>query len=914
MKSKTILIFFLFLAIQKSYSQSGEISGKIKDTLNKISLANATISLVRVSDSLLVKFIRTNADGSFKLSNIIAGKYFLMISNHTYADYVDKIIVDEKPLLLGIIPLITKAKLLEEVVVKQKIAAIRIKGDTTEYKADSFKVAANASVQDLLKKLPGITVNSRGEITAQGQTVKKVLVDGEEFFSDDPAVVTQGLRADAIDKVQVFDKKSDQATFTGIDDGEKNKTINLQMKEDKKKGYFGKVEVGSDFDKYRSSKVLANIFKAKKKLAAYITNDNTRFDGLDWEERKNYSEDLSSSMEMNEDGGMMFWSNGDDFSWGEGFPTNTTAGLHYSQKWKEDKHNISNTYQYNNLGVIGETVTNTKTLLNDSAYTTGYEKKLFDNTRNRNRLRTSYEWTIDSNSSLKTLITGSIINSKGNSNYLGNSADLTNNLINETERSLSSNERDQTFIGNILWRKKFRKKGRTVLINADFNFNNKNNKGFLFSKNTFYKPGFTQIELIDQYKINDEDKFSVVSKIVYTEPLWKNVFLELNYKFENNKNNAERITFAKNGLSSEYADFIDSLSNHFIFNNAANTAGFNVKYQGKKINFSVGSGIGAINYHLDDIEKLSNRTLHFTNYLPIATIGFTPKKQTRLNLSYNGKTKNPSLNQIQPIVDNTNTLNITTGNPNLQQEFSHNIGLNFSKYQVLKSKSIYLSANLNVTNNAIVSQNIYDKTTGKNINQYVNVNGNYMFYMWSHYSFELFESFNLNFGFSPNASRHINFVNGIKNINDNNSYRFSIGTGYWGDKWLNYNIDFSANYISSKSTINPIETKYWEYNPRGSVEMKFKKIKCYFELESNATIYQKSNSFANATNEFITNLTFKKSLDKAENWQLKLYFNDLFNTNVDINRNTTSNFISQTTNQAIKRFALFSIIYNFSKK
>jgi hypothetical protein len=243
-----------------------------------------------------------------------------MVSYPTYADYVEKITVEDgKDKLLGNLPVITKANLLQEVIVRQRVGAIRVKGDTTEYKADSFHVSANADVQELLRKMPGIQVNSKGEITAQGEKVQKVLVDGEEFFSDDPAVVTKNLRADAVDKIQAFDKKSDQAAFTGIDDGQKIKTLNIQLKEDKKKGYFGKAELGSDFTKYNYGKLLANAFKGKRKISAYLTSDNTKFESLNWDENRNYAGDANTTTTVNDDGGIMIMSNGDEFSWGRGF-------------------------------------------------------------------------------------------------------------------------------------------------------------------------------------------------------------------------------------------------------------------------------------------------------------------------------------------------------------------------------------------------------------------------------------------------------------------------------------------------------------------------------------------------------------------------------------------------------------------
>lgn len=233
----------LFGLINMTYAQekTASIKGLITDTLNKQNLSNAIIAILRKKDSVLVSFTRSLKDGSFELKNLPEGQHIVMISYPNYADYVDVLLLDKnKTIDLGKVPVITKATLLQEVIVKQRIGAIRVKGDTTEYRADSFKVSANADVQELLRKMPGIQVNSKGEITAQGERVQKVLVDGEEFFSDDPAVVTKNLRADAIEKVQAFDKKSDQAAFTGIDDGQKIKTLNLTLKKIRKKDILAK--------------------------------------------------------------------------------------------------------------------------------------------------------------------------------------------------------------------------------------------------------------------------------------------------------------------------------------------------------------------------------------------------------------------------------------------------------------------------------------------------------------------------------------------------------------------------------------------------------------------------------------------------------------------------------------------------
>jgi hypothetical protein len=358
----TLILLCLIAGISTSFAQqNGSVKGLVTDTLNKQNLTNAVVAVLRAKDSVLVKFTRTNKEGSFDLPNLTAGKYIVMVTYPAYADYVDIINTTGGITDLGKVPVITKATLLQEVIVKQTIGSIRMKGDTTEYKADSFKVSANADVQELLRKMPGIQVNSKGEITAQGERVQKVLVDGEEFFSDDPAVVTKNLRADAVDKVQSFDKKSDQAVFTGIDDGQKIKTLNLTLKEDKKKGYFGKAEAGGDFDKYGYGKLLANSFKGKRKISGYLTTDNTKFESLNWNENQNYGGNTNMTTEVTDDGGIMMWGSGDEFSWGTGFPRSITGGLHFSNKWNKDKHNSNNTYQYNQLDVSGINSNKTKT-------------------------------------------------------------------------------------------------------------------------------------------------------------------------------------------------------------------------------------------------------------------------------------------------------------------------------------------------------------------------------------------------------------------------------------------------------------------------------------------------------------------------------------------------------------------------
>jgi hypothetical protein len=916
MKKLTALLIIMGLfSITETFAQNASLKGTVVDTTNKVNLQHAVVSLLRPKDSVLVKFVRTDQQGQFSFGNLTASKYIMIISYPDYADFVDDIDLSAQPQkTLGNIYVTTKAHLLEEVIVKQRLSAIRMKGDTTEYRADSFYVGPNANVQDLLKRMPGIQVNSKGEISAQGQKVEKILVDGEEFFSDDPAVVTQNLRADAVDKVQVFDKKSDQAVFTGIDDGQTAKTINLQLKEDKKKGFFGKIEAGTDFDRYRYGKGMLNAFKGKRKIAAYITNDNTKFESLNWNERNNYGSGMGDNMQIMEDGGVMIMGGGgDEFAYGQGLPTSTTGGLLFSNKWNQDKHNINNSYQYNNLNVKGRTQTTTQTILPDTTFINTQDQN-FVSDRKRNRINSKYDLRIDSTSTLKMSVTGSIVTNRNANSFLGKAISEEGQIINQSDRTTTNDGEDRNLLGSLQWQKRLKKKGRTLSFSGDFSIMNKTNDGFLFAKNDFYDKSGSLVrqDNLDQFKTNKEALSSINGRLSYTEPLWKNTFMELNYRFAFNRNDAERNTMERTAPGGKYENMIDTLSNHFIYNSNNHMGGFTIRLNEKKFNLYGGASLGSVKFNLDDINKGNNRNISFTNFLPTAGITFLPKKQRRINLNYNGSTRNPTLQQIQPFIDNIDPLNITIGNPNLKQEFRHNFNMSFSDYKVLKSRNIYLSANFSTTNNAITNANFID-TLGRRINQAINVNGNYNGSMWSSYGFDLFPSYNLSFGLSPNISRFVNVVNGLQNISKNNSLGFNMSLSHWSEKKFNFYVSFDARYNNSSSSIRPnATTKYWSYSTWSDVTLKLP-AKFVFNATAQFNLYQKTSVFAGNSNVYLVNSSLSKTFGKSSQIEMKLAINDIFNQNQNIRRNISTNFITETIQQNIQRFWMFTLAYNFSK-
>jgi hypothetical protein len=887
-----------------------KISGQLRDTADKRNLENASVVLLKSKDSVLYRSVRTNKEQRFIFNSVDTGKYVLLIVYPGYASLVDKIFVNNKDLDLGELSMNTKIKVMQEVLLKSKVAAIRMRGDTTEYTADSFHVGPNADVQELIRSMPGFQVNAKGEIVTQGEKVNKVLVDGEEFFSDDPAVVTKNLRADAIDKVQVFDKKSDQAVFTGIEDGITTKTINLKMKEDKKKGYFGKAEASTSFDKYNSGRLMVNSFKGKRKAAGYITTDNTSFDGLSWEDSRNYSSGGGNeSVSIGDDGGVSIsiTSGGDDEE-NQGFPNQQTGGLLFSNKI--GKTTTNNGGQYQRLGVDFNGSDRITTLLNGSSQTSTSNKSQ-QSDKKKYKLNTTNEWGTDSTGYLKIILRGARTLKDVLTDFSGETSDNNNTTLNSSLRNTNLSSEETSFGSSVVFRKKFAKKGRTISFTAD-TYNKQGSESlFLNSTNTYYLGIIApRTEHTDQHKTSSQNEGSINGSLVYTEPIGKNDFLLFSYGLATGRNLLGRDTYEKD-LGGNYNSNIDSLSNKFRFSNSNNSLSVTYKYVKKKFNAAIGLGAGHVNYNLLDYE-LGGRSISFNNFLPTANISFNPKQQRRIRFSYFGKTINPTLTQIQPLVDNIDPLNITKGNPNLKQGFTNSFQLNGNDYKVLKERGINLWGTLNTTSNSITTNTTLD-LDGKRTTNYTNVNGVYNGNIRLNYGKSVLKGINLNLGLSYNFGRSINFINNIKNIGNNKSYNINAYVGRWGDKALTFYLGGYAGYTTSVSTINPKNNAFWSYSSWGGFTYRLKKQKIYFAGDLDYTAYQKSPLFPDRKNVFLFHPNIKKVFGKGDAWEVKLTVHDLFNQNQNISRQFYGNTISESTHSGIKRYTMVSLVYNFSK-
>ncbi|MEO8820430.1 MAG: outer membrane beta-barrel protein [Ginsengibacter sp.] len=912
------IIFYsllFFLAPHVAICQNSGIKGKLTDSSSNLIPVNAVISLLRQKDSVLVKFTRSDKNGNFQLNQLDSGKYIVLISYPKYGDYVDKF--DLKPAQtydFKTVYLTQKAKLLEAIIIRQ--SAVRIKGDTTEFTADSFHVKPNATVEDLLKELPGIQVDKDGKITAQGQQVQKILVDGEEFFSDDPTVATRNLRADAISKVQVFDKKSDQAEFTGIDDGQTTKTLNLKLKDNAKHGYFGKLSAGA-LDKYYNGQALINAFKKKRQLAAFAITSSTDATGLNWQDSRSYG--FSSDNVVVDGGGITVYSNNSDdlgtqSFYGQGLPESVKAGLHFSNKWDDDKYNAGGNYLFNKLDVHSAGNTYTQNILLDSVY---YNRESQDthSDKMRHALSGMTEIQLDSSSSVKITANGYTGSNQSSSAYQSQALDENNKLVNSSTRATSSKGDNSGVQASAIYRKKFKKKGRTLSVNFSETYTDVSSNGFLNNVSSFYNASGTvfQRDSTDQNKINGNNSNVAGVKATYTEPLSKKSYLEVNYSFYNNNSTQKRLSYDRD-LTGKYSMLVDSLSNDFKYIYNTNSGGLNYRYNEKKFNFSFGGNIANTAFQQSDLVKDTSRNYSYYNLFPRANFNYKFNAYSGLRFNYNGSTQQPTIDQLQPLKNNDDPLNVVIGNPNLRQEFQNSFNLSFNNYKVFTQRSIYVGTYFTFTDHAISSGYTIDNL-GKRTTQYLNVNGNYSGSFYMGYNIQIPKT-KISVFFYPqgNISRNTNFVNGLKNLTSSSSFSGQTGLRTYKKDKYQFNISATPSYNISKSSISSVaSTNYWtyDYSADGNYTLPWK-LEVGTDVDYN--VRQKLNAFDVNTDVILWNAYLEKKFLKSEALTLRFSIHDILNQNKGYDRTVQPFAIVEKHYLTYQRYGLVTLTWNFKNK
>ncbi len=910
-------------------AQQRYLIGSARDYITNVPPVNGVVTLFSVTDSLLVSFTRIRPDGTYSIKKPKEGRYFIMVSHPNFADYIDTLIVAKNATTVATVFLTSKKKIIQDIVIKSRTAPVTIKGDTVVYTADSFRVRNGANVEELLRKLPGLQVNRNGEIKAMGEKVKKILVDGEEFFGTDPGVAIKNLQANAVDKVEVFDKKTDQAAFTGIDDGVSEKTINLKLKSNKKNGYFGKLEasggraggvptsISASVPDHYDMQGMINAFKAKRKLAAFATTGNIGNTTLGWEDGQKFSG--STNLSLTEESQPEFGDN-DDFTnfYGgtNGIPKNWNAGAHYSNKFNNGKTSINVHYRYNKINAVALNNTYATTFLPDSIWNNN-SGSTSRNSKERHVIGMIYETKLDSNNIIKLSLGAT--NKQANvltqsfSNALVNTAPTNGN-----KRTMVGENEGNNYSGNALWLHKFKKKNRTFSWGIGAMLDKSESEGMLNSLNQFYTNGVLNgRDSIDQQKRTLLDNQQLYSKLSYTEPLSKKLTAELSLhttmgNIDNNRQSLEKDADGK------YSKLAVLFSNHFKLNTIAQTPGFFFKYAHKKVTLNIGTKAAFTQFTQENISNNNKYDYDFINHFPSISFSKKLKGNSSIRASVEGSGIAPSFEQLQPIQDNTNPLFIVTGNPDLKSYFESGFSLGYDKYNVISSRGVWARMRLTTINNAFTNFSTIDNL-GRVVNKTVNVNGNYNGFLNFNYSFKL-DKLNLGVDFGPllTINKSNDFINGLQNESRNASYGLNIGFNkYKVDKkeetiysiWINMNgsknfntttinKDAQADFWSVAGYVNSSVRLFWKIQFECNVEIDYREKDPRFPRNNNLTLLDMSLS--------------KEIVKNAFSISVKAF--DVLKQNRGFNRNFIGTTYTETFNNVLQQYWLLNMVYKFNSQ
>jgi hypothetical protein len=694
------------------------------------------------------------------------------------------------------------------------------------------------------------------------------------------------------------------------------------LKDNKKTGYFGKIDVSVGQEKHIDNRYNDNLmfgsFKGKRKLSAFLLNGNTGQDGLSWQDEQKYGGNDNVSLDITDDGDLSFnWTGNSDaepyIDPQNGYMTNTNAGAQYTNKWNDDKYNFNFSPKYNSQQYTNHKITFTQTQIGDSVLNTNSNED--ENVNRHNfKMRGILDTKIDSFNSVKATANTNFYHTE--SNDFTNSVTTGSNgvLKNTSDRQLQTNSDKRALSGNIIFKHKFHKARRTLSFTG--NWYSLDNKGstFLKSSNQAYSDGNPAgIQDLNQQKNYEQSTNNLSAAIVYTEPLNKTLSLLLGYQIAYNYGTNDQLTYNYSGASGKYDFLIDSLSNNFKQNIIQNIPSAKINFSNKKLKLNIGSGFGFTHFDLKDVTFNKDYLRNYTNFYPSANATYTYKPNHSIRFYYNGNTTQPTVDQLQPLRNNNNYFNQVIGNPNLKPSFTHSFRIGHQAYNFLKDLWTYQSVNVQLVQNAIINNSIVDLDSGKTISQPINVNGNYYIGFYGGLGFKI-KKIDTRFDLSP----HFNYSRYASVINNQKGFAQTFSPGIWinisksKEKKYDLSVSDGISYNSNTTTQNNTKIKYYTNQLSFNGTIYFKKV---WSLITDYQYYyrQKTVQSDNNLNTNIWNAQFQRTF-KHDEFTVYFKVRDILNQNIGIDRNFYGNTYTQQINDRLKRYFMIGFTWNFKNK
>ena len=896
-----IVIFFS----DPAFSQI--LSGKVVDKLSNEKVENAVVYLLRSRDSILVDFARTKPDGTFKLIYPKTNEVFLIISHPKYVEYLDFYKTDTlQDNAFQKIYLTSTEKLLQEVIVKGRISRVRTIGDTIEFNAEMFKLAPKAPVSDLLKLLPGLKMDKNGTITAYGERVQQVLVDGEEYFSLDPSLITQNLNADMVSKVQLYNKKTNIAKATGVDDGNSVKTLNLKLKQDMKKSFFGRMMGGAGTSKYFDNLVFFNRFNLNEKFAIYGNYSNIGRVGLNSKELEIFNDKNNVS----NIGDLDKWNGGYEKM---GLPIEKAAGAFYSNKWHEGDNNLRMEYRYRDLFLQGQNTSssNIYQFLNKNIKK---ENTNFKNNISSNLISGIYESKPDSFWNIKAEIIGQSTIKKSEYDFIGSVVNHNSNMLNDENRQLSTISKFKKINSSLQFTKYTRKPRRNFQLTLSQKYHNESSYGFIIATQQYYNNNVSiDTQNIDQYKTNNFDNFTFIGKLTYLEPVSPKSFLILGLSFENSNSISNYKSFNK-ALNNEYANIDSANSSYYTFSIRSVKPSLGYTLIGAKSFIISTFGISK-NFYLqkDKFQQLSKDN-SFTNFYSSIRVDYRFTNKKRISMQYDGVIVNPTLQQLQETSVNTDPLNIFIGNPKLKPSGTHKFGILYIDNKPSKERSLVVRLNHTFVKNEINYQLSID-SFGRNRYLFINLNGNFSCSENIVYDFRI-DRYNINISMEGLLSQEkvSSVVNNNRFTNKLYSTEFAADISKLVEDKYEFNLSFGV--INKSGIFNAKRKDINNYakltiTPEVKLNLPFK-LNFFTSLEY--TFLNSSLLLNRSLNFCLWNVSINKTFFKNNDLSMTININDILNKNKGISVDVFSNSFSQNNFNVIKNYGIVNVAWNFNQK
>ncbi|MEO8150264.1 MAG: outer membrane beta-barrel protein [Bacteroidia bacterium] len=903
MKSK--LIILLLLLTSKLFSQQLSLTGNVVDEKGS-ALSYVTIALMHPEDSTLAFFGVTNGEGSFEIKNISQGKYLLQAALISYQTYYKPI---ELPFQngekLNTILLKSKAVDLNAADVSAERIPLMLKKDTIEYDAAAFKTKPDAVAEDLLRKMPGIEVDRAGNIKAQGEDVKQVLVDGKEFFGNDPKVATKNLPADAIKKVQVYDKKSDEAELTGIADGERKKTINLTLKDDKKSAWFGDVQAGAGTDEHYQASAKVYRFSGKQQFAALGMLNNINKFGFSFSDYMDFNGGMHNMMDESNTFRLNMDDNSFPVNFGQpvtGLITSGAGGLNYTYEAKKNnRFNIS--YLANGADKKLEENTLTKNYTADDYF---IENDTLHQTDKNRAQRLNFGWRNKSDSMQTVILSGGAVLTNGKTNAQSFEESYSDQIL---LNNLSSNTYNKANGVNGNAHAAYLKKGNSnwklFKLSGDVSASQSLTKTEWENITNYFSTGEQLTNNQFQNNANNLIRYNAITSL--TRKLYHDYYLEPMF----GAGGANETLNRKQGVPPGEEQVIDSLSPDFTRSYNWLRPALRFKKNTEKTHFNITAEVeaGNMSNELNNESKESSDVFYFT---PSASWEREYKTSRRLRAYYESRVNTPDASQLLPVANTINPLEVYNGNRKLKPEYVHEAQFNWMLFDQFSFTSVFVGLNGTYTKDKINWSRSIDNNLGQTLTL-INVRDDYRAEANADYTTPIRKlGITLHASAKETYNRGINLVDNVENINTNfgNELTLSIDNRS-KNKWdvsAGATAQITNSYYSVQQSLND---RY--FNMAYFAELSYTpNDKWHFGTTADVTNYN-AKSFHESISVPLLKAEMSYYFLKSKRGVITLEAFDILNKNTGVQRSSEANYLQQKQSNIIGRYAMLSFKYRLNK-